>query len=73
MKKRKQFTREFKLEAVRLLEEGRKPAADLAESWVSEGIYSTNGKIRLIKKVTMLFLERVSVQESRHKYQKLLD
>jgi transposase-like protein len=30
MKKRKQFTREFKLEAVRLLEEGKKPAADLA-------------------------------------------
>jgi transposase len=30
MKKRKQFTREFKLEAVRLLEEGTKPAADLA-------------------------------------------
>jgi len=30
MKKRKRFTREFKLEAVRLLEEGQKPAADLA-------------------------------------------
>ncbi|MFC1816519.1 transposase [Thermodesulfobacteriota bacterium] len=30
MKKRKQFTREFKLEALRLLEEGKKPAADLA-------------------------------------------
>ena len=30
MKKRKQFTREFKLEAIRLLEEGRKPAAELA-------------------------------------------
>jgi len=30
MKKRKQFTREFKLEAVRLLEEGKKPAAYLA-------------------------------------------
>ena len=30
MKKRKQFTREFKLEAVRLLEEGIKPATDLA-------------------------------------------
>jgi len=30
MKKRKRFTREFKLEAVRLLEEGKKPAADLA-------------------------------------------
>ncbi len=30
MKKRKQFTREFKLEAVRLLEEGDKPAAELA-------------------------------------------
>ena len=30
MKKRKQFTREFKMEAVRLLEEGKKPASDLA-------------------------------------------
>lgn len=30
MEKRKQFTREFKLEAVRLLEEGKKPAAELA-------------------------------------------
>ena len=30
MKKRKQFTREFKLEAVRLLEEGDKPPAELA-------------------------------------------
>lgn len=30
MEKRKQFTREFKLEAVRLLEEGQKPVADLA-------------------------------------------
>jgi transposase-like protein len=30
MKKRKQFTREFKLEAVRMLEEGIKPASDLA-------------------------------------------
>ena len=30
MKKRKRFTREFKLEAVRLLEEGKKPASDLA-------------------------------------------
>jgi transposase len=30
MKKRKPFTREFKLEAVRLLEEGKKPAAELA-------------------------------------------
>ena len=30
MKKRKQFSREFKKEAVRLLEEGRKPGADLA-------------------------------------------
>lgn len=30
MKKRNRFTREFKVEAVRLLEEGNKPAADLA-------------------------------------------
>lgn len=30
MKKRKCFTREFKLEAVRLLESGDKPPADLA-------------------------------------------
>jgi len=30
MSKRKQFTREFKLEAVRLLEEGNKPATQLA-------------------------------------------
>jgi transposase-like protein len=30
MKKRETFTREFKLEAVRLLEEGKKPASDLA-------------------------------------------
>ena len=30
MKKRAHFTREFKLEAVRLLEEGKKPPADLA-------------------------------------------
>lgn len=30
MKKRQTFTREFKLEAVRLLEHGDKPAADLA-------------------------------------------
>jgi transposase len=30
MKKRTVFTREFKLEAVRLLEEGKKPAAELA-------------------------------------------
>ncbi len=30
MRKRKVFSREFKLEATRLLEEGRKPAADLA-------------------------------------------
>lgn len=30
MKKRSQFTREFKQEAVRLLEEGKKPAAELA-------------------------------------------
>jgi len=30
MKKRKSFTREFKLEAVRLLEEGDKAPADLA-------------------------------------------
>ena len=30
MKHRKQFTREFKVEAVRLLEEGQKPGAELA-------------------------------------------
>lgn len=30
MKGRKQFSREFKLEAVRLLEQGKKPAAELA-------------------------------------------
>jgi len=30
MKKRKVFSREYKLEATRMLEEGRKPAADLA-------------------------------------------
>lgn len=30
MKKRKTFTREFKVEAVRLLEEGKKPPAELA-------------------------------------------
>ena len=30
MRKRSQFTREFKQEAVRLLEEGNKPAAELA-------------------------------------------
>ena len=30
MKKRQVFSREFKLEAVRLLEEGRKPGADIA-------------------------------------------
>ncbi len=30
MKKRKTFTREFKIEAVRLLDEGKKPGADLA-------------------------------------------
>jgi transposase-like protein len=30
MKKRRVFSREFKLEAVRLLEEGRKPGADIA-------------------------------------------
>jgi transposase len=30
MRKREYFNREFKLEAVRLLEEGKKPATDLA-------------------------------------------
>jgi len=30
MRKRAYFTREFKLEAVRLLEEGKKPASDIA-------------------------------------------
>jgi transposase len=30
MKKRRVFSREFKLEAVRLLEEGKNPAADIA-------------------------------------------
>ncbi len=30
MKKRQSFSRQFKLEAVRLLEEGKTPAADLA-------------------------------------------
>jgi transposase-like protein len=30
MKKRKVFSREFKLEATRMLEEGKKPASDLA-------------------------------------------
>ena len=30
MQKRKTYTKEFKLEAVRLLEKGNKPAADLA-------------------------------------------
>ncbi|MCP4628448.1 MAG: transposase [bacterium] len=30
MRKRSQFANEFKLEAVRLLDEGNKPAADLA-------------------------------------------
>jgi transposase-like protein len=30
MRKREHFNREFKLEAVQLLEEGKKPAADLA-------------------------------------------
>ncbi len=30
MRKRKVFSREFKLEATRMLEEGKKPAADLA-------------------------------------------
>jgi transposase-like protein len=30
MNKRKPFTREFKVEAVRGLEEGKKPAAELA-------------------------------------------
>jgi transposase len=30
MRKRAHFTREFKLEAVRLLESGKKPAAELA-------------------------------------------
>jgi transposase len=30
MRRRQVFSREFKLEAIRLLEEGRKPAADIA-------------------------------------------
>jgi transposase len=30
MKRRQAFSREFKLEAIRLLEEGKKPAADIA-------------------------------------------
>jgi transposase-like protein len=30
MRRRQTFSREFKLEAIRLLEEGRKPAADIA-------------------------------------------
>ena len=30
-RKRQIFSREFKLEAVRLLEEGKKPAAELAQ------------------------------------------
>lgn len=30
MKRRQVFSREFKLEAIRLLEEGKKPAADIA-------------------------------------------
>ena len=34
MQKRKTYTREFKLEAVRLLERGDRPAADIA-LWVA--------------------------------------
>ena len=30
MRRRQVFSREFKLEAIRLLEEGKKPAADIA-------------------------------------------
>ena len=30
MKRRQAFSREFKIEAIRLLEEGKKPAADIA-------------------------------------------
>ena len=30
MRQRKRFTREFKLEAVRLLEQGQRPAAEIA-------------------------------------------
>ena len=36
MKKRETFTREFKLEAVRLLEEGKIPPADLARELQEE-------------------------------------
>ncbi len=34
MSKRAQYTREFKLEAVRLLQAGQKPASELVATWV---------------------------------------
>ena len=44
MKKRRVFSREFKLKAFRLLEEGRKPGADIAREL---GIPMSNLLIKL--------------------------
>lgn len=45
MKKRPSFTKEFKLEAVRLLEQGNKPAADLARTLgIRRNQNSTSGR-----------------------------
>ena len=41
---RKQFTPEFKREAVQLLESGSRPAPRLPASWGLPGINSTNGR-----------------------------
>jgi transposase-like protein len=44
MRKRKQFTSEFKREALRLMERSGKPAADLARELACDAINCTSGK-----------------------------
>ena len=45
MGQRRRFTPEFKLQAVRLLEAGQRPAAEIAR-WASRAIVCTSGKSR---------------------------
>ena len=50
---RTRYTKEFKLEAVRLLKIGQKPPTDLASSWASAATNSINGPTNWIDRAEM--------------------
>ena len=55
MEKRGRHSKEFKIEAIRLLNEGNKPTSELAMELELNAHYCTDGAISSLKKVKKLF------------------